>query len=268
MNAESACYDIRENKRQEDFTMNTSKKFATMIHTPARALLLLIIAVLLTVSGAAADGSSGLTRGISYGELTGKQADHVLTHKEDGVTEYVYERVTPYQVEIYCACLYNQGFRPTEVKTDLPGVFVYRFADKAQFSFLMAYDRDQELLSLIFSGIDAAGVNPAGAKDTADPAAVNPSGIVPQITTPTPDPHTGHDDGKCSICHGKGYEKCELCGGTGICGVCGGLGDFYGTGYGVGSGSYVECAGCHGSRQCEYCSGTGKQECMFCNGGF
>ena len=58
MNPESACYDIRENKRQEDFTMNTSKKFATMIHTPARALLLLIIAVLLTVSGAAADGSS------------------------------------------------------------------------------------------------------------------------------------------------------------------------------------------------------------------
>ena len=47
--------------------------------------------------------------------------------------------------------------------------------------------------------------------------------------------------------------RCSYCNGTKTCPVCYGRRRYYISGYGVGQGSYVNCAGCNGSGRCSYC---------------
>lgn len=101
--------------------------------------------------------------------------------------------------------------------------------------------------------------------------------------TPTPEPTTTPEatatpeaqtekvcrecnQGRCMMCDGLGYEDCQLCCGTGICGVCFGKPQKYVLGYGLG-GTYVTCKGCNGSARCSFCGGTGRRPCIWCNGG-
>ena len=51
---------------------------------------------------------------------------------------------------------------------------------------------------------------------------------------------------------------CTICNGSGICKVCFGRGGMSYTTYGQGGSGWVDCAGCKGSRKCQYCGGTGK----------
>ena len=74
------------------------------------------------------------------------------------------------------------------------------------------------------------------------------------------------DRGRCRMCDGRGYTDCNLCFGSGICGVCMGKPQKYVPGYGAG-GTYVTCCGCNGSARCSFCGGTGRKDCIWCDGG-
>lgn len=70
----------------------------------------------------------------------------------------------------------------------------------------------------------------ATASPTAKPASKAPSVAVPNVSY-----------------------RCGYCSDRKICPVCNGRRRYYISGYGVGQGSYVDCAGCNGTGRCPYC---------------
>ena len=74
--------------------------------------------------------------------------------------------------------------------------------------------------------------------------------------------------GRCRHCGGSGVKKCGICNGSGICVTCNGRKRGpYVPSYTGGSGTYVDCQGCHGDGKCWRCHGSKTEKCGFCDGG-
>ena len=197
-------------------------------------------------SGPAERGDdSDLTQGLAYTDLTGKEPDRIHENTEDNTREYLYEQVTGDDFSWYADRLASKGCQMEKLNADPATAIAWGVVkDEGAFGFMLVYEQDKQLLTLVFSHALAGGGKTEGR-------------VCPDC-----------DHGKCTECKGKGSFKCELCGGSGICGVCCGDPYDYITDYGSGiGGTYVTCAGCHGTMECEYCGGTGRQDCMFCEGG-
>ena len=99
---------------------------------------------------------------------------------------------------------------------------------------------------------------------------VKPTPTPEPTPSPTPAPAgmcTHCDKGRCRECGGTGRQRCGICNGSGTCPTCGGKRRYYISGYGVGTGSYVDCQGCYGSGKCWRCNGSRTEDCMWCDGG-
>ena len=191
--------------------------------------------------------------GLSYGDMAGKEADRAVENEREGTIEFIYEQVSPDEFQQYGVFLDNKGCQAQKMDTDSDAAASYAvYSEEKDFGFLLIYESDKQLLTLVlFPEIEAETSAPAPA------ATIAPASVCPDC-----------NQGKCTVCNGRGYRDCELCLGLGICGVCFGRPQTYIPGYGgVGTGSYVTCKGCNGSGRCTYCGGTGKTMCQWCDHG-
>lgn len=211
-----------------------------------------------TPAPTAAPNDSVLFLGLGYGDYAGKEADSTVENQKEGTLEFIYEQVSANDFQGYGVFLESKGCQTEKMNADSETVVSYViYNSEMDFGFLLIYQSDRQTLSLAYFPMDEDDIDQPPPVSTDIPKAVDEARVCPDC-----------NQGRCTICDGRGYNDCKLCLGLGICGVCFGRPRTYIPGYGgVGTGTYVTCKGCNGSGRCAYCGSTGKQTCQWCDNG-
>lgn len=204
--------------------------------------------------------TSGVFRGLGYGDYSGKEAACVSGNAENGTKEFVYEQVTKANYKGYGIYLNLRGCRAEQTEADAENAVACTvYSQENAFSFQVVYQPDRQLLTLI--------IDPAEAVEGTDgPAAADPAETPSATRRANVCPHC--NKGYCKKCHGSGFFKCSACGGLGACPTCHGKRQYRIPGYGgVGTATYVTCSHCGGNGKCTECGGRGRIDCSECDNG-
>lgn len=202
-------------------------------------------------------------QGLSYTDLTEKEADRVYENRANGTWEYVYEHVTGDDYQQYGTYLGNQGCTAESVKSDVKSAVACKvFSEDKSFIFQAVYQSGAQRLTLIYSEQKEpeATPQPTAAVSTPAPSAAPTAQREQRVCS-----HCDH--GICRRCDGAGAFKCSFCGGMGVCPVCQDKEKRLPNYGGVGPSTYTKCSSCEGSGRCKKCGGERLIDCPDCDGG-
>ena len=191
---------------------------------------------------------TALFSGLGFCDLTGRKADRIIRNEQEGTAECVYEQVDEEEFQRYEAFLRNKECGIEQTGTDDGSAVSRTVSPGGEGSpFRLVYQRDEKRLTLISGPVD---------EDEAAPVR-HAAQVCPYCSR-----------GACSECRGRGVVTCRECRGRGSCMVCNGERGTWTIGWeGVGSSTFVPCAGCNGSGKCAACGGIGRVDCAECENG-
>lgn len=177
----------------------------------------------------------------------------------DTLVTYEYH-ATSTELDRYITALKIAGYQMTESKADLPRITMTFRNDEEDIELEIVeimpghirFSNNSTILITYYNVCpDGDIVNGQIVRKSSSSSSSGSTGT--SVTKATSSPTAKPTSRASVVAAPSTSSRCSYCNGRKICPVCNGKRRYYVSGYGVGQGSYVNCAGCNGTGRCSYC---------------